>query len=158
MPTWHGSRYCSVECHLLFHANRVPNGCLEWTGSLLPAGYGGIRIAHKTRRAHVVAWQLSHGTIPSGLWVLHSCDNRKCIEVTHLFLGTHLDNMRDCSNKNRTVRGRPRSNRVKLMPSDVKQIKRLLAQKITSTEISRCFGVHRTTIVDIKAGRNWAWL
>lgn len=44
---------------------------------------------------------MEHGQIPDGLWVLHHCDNKKCFEVEHLYLGTRLDNVRDAVARNR---------------------------------------------------------
>jgi hypothetical protein len=72
--------------------------CLEWTGYVTTAGYGRT---NKKVYAHRDAWEKAHGPIPEGMWVLHHCDNRRCYEVTHLFLGTHLDNMRDAARKGR---------------------------------------------------------
>lgn len=50
---------------------------------------------------HRVSWILHHGEIKGGLWVLHKCDNPKCINIDHLFLGTALENSLDMRNKKR---------------------------------------------------------
>lgn len=82
-------------------------GCWNWTGSVNTKGYGKLKIwdRQELRRrflgAHRVAYTTFVGEIPSGIQVLHSCDNPKCINPEHLFLGTHADNMRDMSNKGR---------------------------------------------------------
>lgn len=78
------------------------NGCLEWTGNLTESGYGRFAInPKKTVRAHRFSWEINNGAIPDGLCVLHKCDNRKCIKIDHLFIGTHLDNALDRERKNR---------------------------------------------------------
>jgi len=79
-------------------------GCHEWTACLLPNGYGAIQLDGKKRSTHRVSWELHNGPIPDGLYVLHRCDNRKCVNPAHLFLGTHQDNMRDRDQKGRQAR------------------------------------------------------
>ena len=88
---------------------RMPNGCLEWSGSTLIKGYGQIHVNGQTVRTHRLAWELTNGTIPSGMKVLHHCDNPPCCETDptegypegHLFLGTSADNTADMLTKGR---------------------------------------------------------
>src|SRR5687768_5479110 len=79
------------------------SGCIEWTGSKNEKGYGLIGVNGVTKKVHRIRWELLYGTIPSGKHVLHKCDNRACINISHLFLGTHDDNMTDMNRKNRLV-------------------------------------------------------
>ena len=77
-------------------------GCWVWTGELEHGhGYGQISVRDKKRGAHRVSWEIHNGPIPKGMWVLHKCDNMKCVNPYHLFLGTNADNMRDKVNKGR---------------------------------------------------------
>lgn len=77
------------------------SGCYEYQGAITSAGYGSIRRDHRSWQAHRYVWTLVNGQIPYGLHVCHKCDNKKCLNPEHLFLGTHLDNMRDKRAKGR---------------------------------------------------------
>jgi hypothetical protein len=82
---------------------RKSDGCWEWTGACFKCGgYGQFTIEHGQQvRAHRHSWELHNGPIPKGLWVLHRCDNPKCVRPDHLFLGTCTDNARDMMAKGR---------------------------------------------------------
>jgi hypothetical protein len=84
------------------HTTPEPNtGCLLWTGACYQNGYGATSLNDKPFRAHRFAWIIHHGSIPDGMLVLHKCDTPSCCEVSHLFLGTHQDNMADRAAKGR---------------------------------------------------------
>ena len=51
---------------------------------------------------HRQIWEKYHGPIPKGMCVCHDCDSRACVEIAHLFLGPHKDNMHDMARKGRT--------------------------------------------------------
>lgn len=83
----------------------ITPGCWEWTGFRNKTGYGSIRLGPQgTERVHRVSWSLHFGPIPSEQHVLHRCDNRRCVNPDHLFMGTHQDNMADRGNKGRSFR------------------------------------------------------
>lgn len=89
----------------LFDKCLVGDGCWEWQASSRNSrGYGAIGVNSHPQLAHRVAWEVWNGPIPEGMHVLHRCDNRRCIRPDHLFLGTHLDNMRDAVAKGRSRR------------------------------------------------------
>lgn len=92
-----------------FLSNIAPadiRGCRVWTSQLSHNGYGRLRVDRSRRvPAHVFAWVRAHGPVADGLRVCHSCDNPPCVNIDHLFLGTHLDNMRDMVAKCRQSRG-----------------------------------------------------
>jgi len=80
--------------------------CWNWNGCILGGargGYGlfGNKIWNGERLAHRISWLLNYGEIPDGLCVLHKCDNRKCVNPEHLFLGTNYDNVLDRQRKGR---------------------------------------------------------
>lgn len=80
---------------------KLPSGCWMWAGHFGNDGYGKTKWLGDTIRAHRLIWKLLHGEIPEGLWVLHKCDNRQCVNPEHLFLGTQLDNEKDKDAKGR---------------------------------------------------------
>jgi hypothetical protein len=85
-----------------FEANiRKTESCWLWTGMLTDGGYGVISDHQKKTRAHRASYALYVGPIPEGMHVLHRCDNPPCVNPKHLFLGTHIDNMRDMESKGR---------------------------------------------------------
>lgn len=125
--------------------------CWPWTGSLnVNTGYGKIHENGKCLGTHRVAWGFAFGAIPAGMCVCHHCDNRRCCNPGHLFLGTKGDNNRDTRRKGRGA--------TKLTPGVVLEIKARLATGERSSPLAREYRVTKGSIAHIKHGRNWAWL
>ncbi len=86
-----------------FVSRRVaaPETCWEWGGYLDGKGYGAhwVKAEGKMLRAHHVAYFIAYGIRPK--YILHECDNRKCVNPSHLAEGTHQENMRDASARGR---------------------------------------------------------
>jgi len=126
------------------------DSCWLWTGCLC-RGYGLIKASNGMRRAHRVSWELHFGPIPEDLYVCHQCDVRKCVNPSHLFLGTHTDNMRDMTKKGRHAR---RQNTAKLTYDEVDAI-RALRGKLNQRDIGWLFGVHQTAVGHIHRGTSY---
>lgn len=80
-------------------------GCWEWQGQLSRVGYGMIKVFGKMTTVHRYSYELHKGPITGGLWVLHDCDNKKCMNPSHLHLGTHADNMREAAERGLMPKG-----------------------------------------------------
>jgi len=125
-------------------------GCHEWTGANVK-GYGVIKIAGKNRRIHRYAWSLAYGAIPTGLHVCHRCDNRRCFNLDHLFLGTPLENERDKGAKSRQARGEQQGHAV--LTEGI--VRKILADTRMPAAIARELGLNRLTVASVKSRRNW---
>ena len=105
--------------------------------------------------AHRAAWRLFRGPIPDGLFVLHRCDVPRCVNPDHLFLGTQLENRRDCQRKNRVARGASIGNAM-LTEDIVATIKCRHRSGERPIDIARSLNLKRVTISAVVTGRNWA--
>jgi hypothetical protein len=86
--------------------NKIEDGCWEWAAGLSNKGYGKFTLNNKTLIAHRVSWLFEHGEPPKdGMCVCHKCDNRKCVNPSHLFIGSHQDNVDDMISKGRKATG-----------------------------------------------------
>ena len=134
--------------------------CIEWPKSRFKYGYGARWFRGAMWRAHRVAWTIERGEIPEGLHVLHRCDNRACVNVAHLFLGTNADNVADMNAKRRAkiplLRGE-RHAMSKLTSEKVLEIRDKYAKGgITQKELASEYGVDHTTISLIVRRKIWS--
>jgi len=132
------------------------NQCLNWVG-VKRLNYGRINYKGKTIGCTRLIWQWNNGNIPGDLIICHKCDNPACVNIEHLFLGTKLDNMKDCVNKGRKkgLKGE-KSPRSKLTDTKVREIKKMLHDKHSIISVAKKFSVGTTTIGHIKNERTWS--
>ena len=132
-----------------------PDECWEWLGSCQPSGYGQVRDpALKTMiTAHRRMYEIVHGPINDRFkLVMHTCDNRKCVNPAHLRLGSHKENTQDMRQKQR-ARGQPR----KLSDEQVAKIRELwLEFSVSQKQLADAFGVN-PSVVSRLLGRKSSW-
>lgn len=161
-----GGKFCSTGCSNRYHAKektrlfpkrfwklllRKSTGCWEWPTCISPNGYGYSYLNGVKTATHRIAYILNYGSIPIGMWVLHKCDNRRCANPDHLFLGTPQDNVNDMIAKDRGSRGEKRK-AAKLTDKIVIQIRQ--SEKSAYWWAKR-LGFSQGSIADAKFGRSW---
>jgi len=150
---WKRQIYCCLKCGkqkvpleeyfnskfqlILLRTSINEKGCHEYNG-LLQDGYGRFKVLGKPELVHRFIWKSLKGDIPEGLCVLHKCDNRKCVNPDHLFLGTNYDNIQDKMSKGRQFK--------KLSSDKLNEILFMLKEGIKYNEIAELFNVHKSNI------------
>ena len=127
--------------------------CILWPRSKTWDLYGCLQYRGRRILAHRMMWEKANGQkIPPGLLVMHTCDNRLCVNPKHLCLGSHADNVADCNSKGRRKQAfGTRIAWAKLTPDIVETVRLLYPgrqkrPKITHEELARQFGVSRSAI------------
>lgn len=136
--------------------------CWLWLGAQSGNGYGRLEFEGRYQQAHRVSYQIHCEPIPEDYNVLHTCDNRICVNPKHLFPGTQQDNVDDMVNKGRDSFGGERPKYGVEHPGtfftedQVREIKWMLNEGYTHKFIGEYFGVARQTITNINLGRSWS--
>lgn len=151
-------RGASLDERLRHHGWTVAdNGCWDWTGAM-HQGYGqlavgvwrdGVSVPEKANRVAYKAWV---GPIPDGMYVCHRCDNRRCINPAHLFLGTPKDNIDDMVQKGRQGHGERKSQH-KLTDVQVDEIRaRYAAGGVYQKDLAAEYGVCQQLVSHLTRG------
>ena len=132
------------------------NGCWVFQGMKCGNGYGQVKRDGKFIFAHRYSYMLHKGDI-GGLFVLHKCDNRACVNPDHLWLGTQKDNQQDMKRKKRHAFGE-RSPNAKLTNKDVKRMYALYEKGVGTIRLAAMFGVTKNLTWRIVRGLQWTHL
>ena len=133
--------------------------CWEWQGAFKPNGYGQVTVGGRSGigghkwYAHRLAYTLFVGPIPEGLLICHKCDNRKCCNPDHLFLGDYLDNQQDMARKDRSAFGERQASH-KLTESDVREIRKL-GNSVAQSTIASVYGIGQPQVSRIIRRQQW---
>ena len=143
-----------------FHS-RIQKGvdCWPWKGVTDRQGYGVFTHRGKNYQAHRVSWALKNGPIPEGLCACHKCDNPICVNPDHVFLGTQMDNVRDCWSKGRGYKNNwvsgVKNPKAKLNLEKVVEIRKALFSGLKALEVAELFQVTVPTISKISLFQIW---
>lgn len=137
-------------------------GCWDWNGPIDNYGYAKmtIRTGVGFNTAHRTSWIIHKGSIPKGKSICHSCDNRKCSNPDHLWLGTPKENTQDMILKGRykeNLRNQlgTKNPSSKVSEKIVCEIKKMHKNGIKGAEIARFFKVSANLVYDILLGKTW---
>lgn len=141
----------------LLERRTVSGDCWEWSGSCDRDGYGVMSIKRgKQYRVHRVSYTEFIGEIPDGMLVCHTCDNRKCFNPEHLFIGSPRDNTLDMINKSRKVSLMGSEHKMsKLSEKDVAAIRSARDSGESLASIASRFGVTFQHISNIAKRKTW---
>lgn len=134
----------------------IQQSCWIWTGAVNANGYGSMWDGEKPETASRLSYRLLIGQIPEGLFVLHRCDNPLCVKPSHLFAGTHIENMHDRDIKGRAAKVSGSLNPMaKLTEEQAKEIK---LSSLPIAHYTKKFSVSESVISNIRKGKTWKHL
>lgn len=131
------------------------SGCIEWQ-KCLREGYGRVFFEGRLHSAHVLSWERVNGPIPEDKQINHTCHNRSCINVDHLYLGDQVQNMADMreAGRARPVRGTA----VATAKLDEVNVLAIRASSKSGAQLAREYEVSESLIRSIRQRQSWAWL
>jgi hypothetical protein len=136
---------------------RKRDGCWNWTASLNNKGYGQFYRDDKRRAypAHRMSYELYKEKIPEGMNVLHKCDNPRCVNPDHLFLGTQQDNVSDMWAKNRARPGVSKGENHGMSKLTNDLVSEIRSSEENGPAIARRLNISTTQVYDIRNRKIW---
>ncbi len=129
--------------------------CWEWSGAVIGSGYGHLWVEGKTILAHRYSYSLVHGFVPDGMLVCHRCDNKRCVNPDHLFVGTHRDNTLDAVSKGRMGGRGEKNDNSKLCKEDVREIRRLYSLGVTQRVLGEMWKTSQANVSLVVLRKRW---
>lgn len=120
-------------------------GCWIWNGELGPRGYGRVKKNGEHLMAHRVSYELEYGKIPEGKYVCHHCDQPRCVNPKHLFVGSASDNVIDAIRKGRWY----------ACKLTIQQVKEIRKSPLRNVELARLYPVRANTICTLRLNKTW---
>lgn len=149
------SARASLERRLKAHVSISESGCWEWTGCLTQNGYPQINFKRRAHYAHRLSYATFVGPIPVNLFLLHGCDNPKCINPQHLRPGDQKANIGDAVSRKRHAFG-VRQGKAKLTDSSVFSARSTYAEgKSSIASLAVSLGVSIRTLGKAIRGDKW---
>jgi len=138
--------------------NKLETGCWEWKNCVDDIGYGTLTLKNRSFKAHHLSYLLFNGDINTS-FVLHTCDKRNCVNPQHLFLGSQLDNMKDCAQKGRIVTtpklGEDNSRSVLTEANVLEMIKVREQTKLSYSKLAKLFNCSTMTACRVCNRKLW---
>lgn len=160
--------FCSDKCRFEAKIDKQENGCWIWKSSKGNSGYGKFHIRGKPMLTHRYSYELYKGSIPKGMCICHSCDNKLCVNPDHLWIGTQKDNAQDAKKKGLlpNLKGlkKPQSfigqnhHSSKLKNEDVFRIRQLYREGTSGYRLHKIYNVTKKCISDILNNKTWKHL
>lgn len=133
------------------------NDCWNWQAQIDLNGRGRFKYNYKPEYASRIAWIITNGEIPHpSLHVLHRCDNGKCVNPKHLYLGNHYANMRDMADRHTRDQRGEKNNHSKLKQEQVDLIREKYKINLDKKALALEYRVSVATIHQIITGQKWA--
>ncbi|SDH10421.1 HNH endonuclease [Paraburkholderia phenazinium] len=144
-----------ISVRIEMNIERVPEcGCWIWMGAVNAQGYGFMKANGRQGFAHRWSFEAHNGEIPKGMVICHRCDVPACVNPNHLFLGTYLDNAKDCVKKNRQP-ALTRNGKAKLTIESAARLRAMRENGASLKELSLEFGITQVHACRVSKGAVW---
>lgn len=149
VPTNKPLKLSESEYNLLRKSCKIFKGCKD------SKGYGLKRVEGKLYKAHRWLWEAFNGVIPARKIICHRCDRPACVNLDHLFLGTHQDNCNDKISKGRQADTAGENNPFSRLKEFEVRFIRFAKGAMTQVRLSQLFNISQSNVSDIQRGNIW---